>query len=153
MTRPWFFPAGLPSSGRHRSRRASVALAAITLFVAGCASRPDPPPTPEPTSTFRLGTVARAEVGTPLTVTAAVDRVITKSVFVVRDVDLTGGTLLVLSAEPITVEPPQLATVRGTVIDFSRRELSDRYQLGYSEAYREFEGGRALAAEEVTVWE
>ncbi|MEU1968630.1 hypothetical protein ABZ541_23285 [Micromonospora sediminicola] len=130
-----------------------AALSTAAVLVAGCASRPeDPQPTPEPTSTVRLGTVARAEVGARLTVTATVDRVITGTAFVVRDVDFTDGTLLVLSVDPASAEPPQLVTVTGTVVDFSYRDLSDRYELGPSGAYRDFEGGRALAAEDVTVW-
>ncbi|MEV5819693.1 hypothetical protein ACFYMB_27185 [Micromonospora haikouensis] len=130
-----------------------MTLSAISLLVAGCTDRSaDPRPTPEPSPTVRLGTVARAEVGARLTVTATVDRVIAGTAFVVRDVDLTDGTLLVLSADPTTAEPPQLVTVYGTVIDFSYRELSDRYELGPAGAYREFEGGRALAAQGVTFW-
>ncbi|MDG4801439.1 hypothetical protein [Micromonospora sp. WMMD980] len=136
---------------RPGARRAAVALSAIVLLVAGCAGRPDPEPTPEPTPTVRLGTVARAEVGARLTVTATVDRVVTGGAFVVRDVDFTDGTMLVLSAEPITAEPPQLVTVSGTVVDFSYRELADRYDLGPSGPYRSFEGGRAIVAERVTV--
>ncbi|MFC0005540.1 hypothetical protein [Micromonospora siamensis] len=77
---------------------------------------------------------------------------ITDAAFIVRDVDFTDGTLLVLSTEPITAEPPQLVTARGTVIDFSYRELSDRYDLGPLAAFRDFEGGRALVAQEVKVW-
>lgn len=142
------------SPAQPRRRRQLAALSAVALLVTGCAGRPaDPQPTPEPTSTVRLGTVARAEVGARLTVTATVDRVITGTAFVVRDVDFTDGTLLVLSTGKATAEPPQLVTVVGTVIDFSYRDLSDRYQLGPSGAYRDFEGGPALAAEDVTVWD
>ncbi|GAA3777945.1 hypothetical protein [Micromonospora maritima] len=137
---------------RPRPGRRLVALSAATLLVAGCAGEPDPQPSPEPTATVRLGTVARAEVGTRLTVTATVDRVVTGTAFVVRDVDFTDGTLLVLSTGKVTAEPPQLVTVVGTVVDFSYRDLSDRYALGPPDAYREFEGGRALSAEDVTVW-
>ncbi|MDG4752653.1 hypothetical protein O7630_17055 [Micromonospora sp. WMMD718] len=125
----------------------------MALLVTGCASRAsEPQPTPEPTPTVRLGTVARAEVGVRLTVTATVDHVVAGAAFVVRDVDLTNGTLLVLSTDPAVMEPPQLVTVSGIVVDFSYRDLSDRYDLGPSGPYRDFEGGRALAADEVTVW-
>ncbi|MBU8861528.1 MULTISPECIES: hypothetical protein [unclassified Micromonospora] len=135
------------------TRRALAALSAATMLVAGCARQPrDPQPSPEPTSTVRLGTVARAEAGSRLTVTATVDRVITGTAFVVRDVDFTDGTLLVLSAGPDIPEPPQLVTVVGTVVDFSYRDLSGRYELGPSGPYRDFEGGRALVAGDVTVW-
>ncbi|PGH42923.1 hypothetical protein COO58_19205 [Micromonospora sp. WMMA1996] len=123
------------------------------LLATGCAGEPEHTgPSPEPTPTVRLGTVARAEVGARLTVTATVERVITGGAFVVRDVDFTDGTLLVLSTDPVTAEPPQLVTVSGTVVDFSYRDLSDRYRLGPAGAYREFEGGRALVAEQVTGW-
>ncbi|MFY1594802.1 hypothetical protein [Micromonospora sp. WMMD737] len=99
----------------------------------------------------RSGTVARAEVGDRLTVTAAVDRVITDTAFVVRDADLTDGTLLVLTTGASVPAPPQLVTVRGTVVRFSHRDLSDRYRLGSPGPYRAFEGGRALVAQELTV--
>ncbi|WP_431932233.1 hypothetical protein [Micromonospora sp. RP3T] len=123
------------------------------MLVTGCASRPaDPQPTPEPTATVRLGTVARAEVGARLTVTASIERVLTRAAFVVRDADLTQGRLLVLSGDPAPAEPPQLVTVSGTVIEFSYRDLSARYDLGSLGPYRNFEGGRALVAEEVTIW-
>ncbi|MEW2441222.1 hypothetical protein [Micromonospora marina] len=130
-----------------------AALTAAAMLVTGCARQPrDPQPPPELTPTVRLGTVARAEVGARLTVTATVDRVVTGTAFVVRDVDFTDGKLLVLSAGKATAEPPQLVTVVGTVVDFSYRDLSGRYELGPSDAYRDFEGGRALVAEDVTVW-
>ncbi|PGH45386.1 hypothetical protein GA0070622_2942 [Micromonospora sediminicola] len=141
------------SPARPRRRTHLAALSTAVLLATGCAGEPEPPrPSPEPTSTVRLGTVARAEVGARLTVTATVDRVITGTAFVVRDVDFTDGTLLVLSVDPASAEPPQLVTVSGTVVDFSYRDLSDRYRLGPAGAYREFEGGRALAAEQVNGW-
>ncbi|MEU1839373.1 hypothetical protein [Micromonospora chersina] len=85
--------------------------------------------------------------------TAAIERVITDAAFVVRDADLTDEALLVLSPASPAPEPPQLVTVRGTVIQFSYRELDDRYSLGSGGPYRTFEGKRALVAAEVTVWE
>ncbi|MEU4770898.1 hypothetical protein [Micromonospora sp. NPDC023644] len=92
-------------------------------------------------------------MGDRLTLTATVDRVITDTAFVVRDADLTDGTLLVLTTGPSAPAPPQLVTVRGTVIRFSHRDLSDRYRLGSPGPYRAFEGGRALVAQELTVRE
>ncbi|MEU4366616.1 hypothetical protein [Micromonospora chersina] len=85
--------------------------------------------------------------------TATVERVITDTAFVVRDADLTDGALLVLSPASPAPEPPQLVTVRGTVIQFSHRDLDDRYRLGSGGPYRTFEGKHALVAAEVTVWE
>ncbi|WP_147252498.1 hypothetical protein [Micromonospora endolithica] len=90
-------------------------------------------------------------MGDRLTVTASVERVITDAAFVVRDVDLTDGTLLVLITGPSIPAPPQLVTVQGTVIRFSHRDLTDRYDLGPPGPYRAFEGGRALVAQEITV--
>lgn len=141
--------------GRHdRMRPALAVLPAVVLLVTGCTSPPAAPrPSPAPLPTTRPGTVARAEVGDRLTVTAAVDRVITDTAFVVRDADLTDGTLLVLTAGPSAPAPPQLVTVRGTVIRFAHRDLSDRYRLGSPGPYRAFEGGRALVAQELTVRE
>ncbi|WP_139131633.1 hypothetical protein [Micromonospora halophytica] len=91
-------------------------------------------------------------MGDQLTVTASVERVITDTAFVVRDVDLTDGTLLVLSTAASPPSPPQLVTVQGTVIRFSHRELTDRHHLGPPGRYGAFDGGRALAAREITVW-
>ncbi|MEU7932371.1 hypothetical protein [Micromonospora echinofusca] len=139
---------------RGRVRPALAALPAVVLLVTGCTNPPAAPqPSPEPVPTTRPGTVARAEVGDRLTVTATVDRVISDTAFVVRDVDLTDGILLVLTTGPSAPAPPQLVTVRGTVIRFSHRDLDDRYRLGSPGPYRVFEGGRALVAYELTVRE
>ncbi|WP_247682842.1 hypothetical protein [Micromonospora sp. D93] len=139
---------------RDRMRPALAALAAVVLLAVGCThptAAPAPRPDPEPGT--RPGTIARAELGDRLTVTAAVEQVITDNAFVVRDADLTDGTLLVLSTGPSAPAPPQLVTVVGTVVPFSHRDLATRYHLGPAGPYRTFEGGRALAAQEVTVWE
>lgn len=140
--------------GRRVPRRpALTALLLVPLLVTGCTGpEPEPEPSLEPSPTSSLGTVAKAEVGDRLTVTAAVERIITDTAFVVRDADLTGGTLLVLSAGTSPPAPPQLVTVEGTVIRFSHRELTDRYRLGPPGAYRDFEGGPAVTAETVRVW-
>jgi hypothetical protein len=137
-----------------RARPALAALPAVVLLVAGCTDPPpEAPPRPEPVSTRPTGTVARAEVGDRLTVTASVERVITDTAFVVRDVDLTDGTLLVLSTARPAPAPPQLVTVEGTVIRFSHPEFADRYRLGPPGPYRAFEGRQALVAEELRSWE
>ncbi|SCG16710.1 hypothetical protein GA0070610_2982 [Micromonospora echinofusca] len=141
--------------GRHRRVRPALAtLPALVLLATGCTSPPAAPqPSPEPVPTTRPGTVARAEVGDRLTMTAAVDRIITDTAFVVRDEDLTGGILLVLTTGPSAPAAPQLVTVRGTVIRFSHGALSARYRLGSPEPYRAFEGGRALVAQDLKVWQ
>ncbi|MGN9768346.1 hypothetical protein ACTMS2_24680 [Micromonospora sp. SD12] len=137
-----------------RVRPALATLPAVVLLATGCTSPPAAPqPSPEPVPTTRAGTVARAEVGDRLTMTAAVDRIITDTAFVVRDEDLTGGTLLVLTTGPSAPAPPQLVTVRGTVIRFSHGDLTVRYRLGSPEPYRAFEGGRALVAQDLKVWQ
>ncbi|RAO50151.1 hypothetical protein GAR06_00664 [Micromonospora saelicesensis] len=138
---------------RDRTRPALAALAPVVLLAVGCThptAAPAPRPDPEPAT--RPGTVARAAVGDRLTVTAAVEQVITDNAFIVRDADLTDGTLLVLSTGPSAPAPPQLVTVVGTVVPFSHRDLANRYHLGPAGPYRTFEGGRALAAQEVTIW-
>ncbi|MFI6243193.1 hypothetical protein ACIBEF_25295 [Micromonospora sp. NPDC050795] len=91
-------------------------------------------------------------MGDQLTVTASVERVINERAFVVRDVDLTDGTLLVLSTGSSVPAAPRLVTVEGTVNRFSHRDLTDRYHLGPPGPYRAFEGGRALVARKLTVW-
>ncbi|MEU8327903.1 hypothetical protein [Micromonospora sp. NPDC048839] len=141
--------------GRRKSRvRPAVAmLSAVVLLVGGCTGEPAAPqPSPVPTPTTPPGTVARAKVGDHLTLTASVERVITNGAFVVRDVDLTDGTLLVLSTGLSVPAAPQLVTVEGTVIRFSHRDLTGRYHLGSPRPYRAFEGGRALVARELTAW-
>ncbi|MEV1142122.1 hypothetical protein [Micromonospora sp. NPDC049799] len=133
---------------------ALAALSAVILLTAGCTNPPAvPQPSPEPAPATRLGTIARAEVGDRLTVTATVDRVIADRAFVVRDVDLTNGILLVLSAGPSAPAPPQLVTVQGTVIRFSHRDLADHYALGPPGPYRAFEGRPALVAQALRTWE
>lgn len=135
-------------------RPALAALAPVVLLAVAC-THPDttPEPRPDPEAATQAGTVARAEVGDRLTVTATVEQVITENAFVVRDADLTDGTLLVLSTGHSAPAPPQLVTVVGTVVPFLHRDLSGRYHLGSAGPYRTFEGGRALAAQEVTVWD
>ncbi|WFF00255.1 hypothetical protein [Micromonospora sp. WMMD964] len=134
-------------------RPAAATLSAVVLLAGGCTDEPAAPqPSPVPTPTTAPGTVARAQVGDQLTVTATVETVITESAFVVRDVDLTDGTLLVLSTGPSVPAAPQLVTVEGTVIRFSHGDLTGRYHLGPRGPYRAFEGGRALVARELTVW-
>ncbi|MEV4766791.1 hypothetical protein AB0J89_29580 [Micromonospora chokoriensis] len=141
------------SRRKRRVRPAAATLSAVVLLAGGCTGEPEAPrPSPVPTPTTAPGTVARAEVGDQLTVTASVEQVITDGAFVVRDVDLTDGTLLVLSTGLTVPAAPQLVTVEGTVIRFSHRDLTGRYHLGPPGPYRAFEGGRALVARELTVW-
>ncbi|MBQ0906080.1 hypothetical protein [Micromonospora sp. U21] len=135
-----------------RVRPALAAIPVAVLLAAGCTGAA-PQPTPKPVPTTAPGTVARAELGERLTLTASVERIITGAAFVVRDLDLTDGTLLVLSVAASAPAPPQLVTLEGIVIRFSHRELSERYHLGPPGPYQDFEGRRALVARNLTVWE
>ncbi|MFF5217326.1 hypothetical protein [Micromonospora sp. NPDC000442] len=137
----------------HGVRHAAVATAlAAVLAVTGCAREPVAEPPPPSTGTSPPDTLARVEVGAALTVTAAVDRIIDERAIVVRDIDLTEGTLLVLTRQAVEAAPPQLLSVEGTVVRFSYRSLAARHDLTDPAAYRPFEGQKALVASQVTVW-
>ncbi len=139
-------------TGQHTLRRAAVAAGlAGALLSGGCTREPAPEP-PRPAETGPASTLARAAVGDRLTVTASVDRVVGDGGFVVRDVDLTDGTLLVLTRQAVEVRPPQLVTVEGTVVLFSYGDLDGGPGLGDAAGYRAFDGQKALAAGRVTVW-
>ncbi|SCL13583.1 hypothetical protein GA0070616_0185 [Micromonospora nigra] len=133
-----------------RPRLLAVALVAA-LSAVGCSDDPEPQPAPELSRKGPTSTIARAELGDRLTVTASVGEVVADGAFVVRDVDLTNGVLLVLTPD-VPPQAPQLVTVRGTVVSFDYDDLTDRYRLGGPAAYRDFEGRRVLAAEDVQVW-
>lgn len=140
-------------AGQRNLRRAAVAAAlAAALLSAGCTREPAPEPPPRPASTGPPSTLARAAIGDRLTVTAAVERVVGDGAFVVRDVDLTDGALLVLTRQAVEATPPQLVTVEGTVVLFSYGDLAVEHGLGDPDTYRAFDGQKALAAGRVTVW-
>ncbi|MER7459265.1 hypothetical protein [Micromonospora sp. NPDC126480] len=139
-------------AGQHLLRRvAVVAGLAAALLSGGCTREPEPEP-PRPASTSPPSTLARAEVGDRLTVTAAVERIIDDGAIVVRDVDLTDGSLLVLTRQAVEARPPQLVTVEGTVVRFVYGDLAGERGLGDPETYRAFDGQKALAAGRITVW-
>lgn len=139
-------------AGQRPTRRTAIAagLAAV-LIAAGCGRGPAPEP-PRSAGTGPPSTIARAEIGGRLTVTAAVDRLVDDGAFVVRDADLTDGALLVLTTTRTQASPPELVTLDGVVILFAYDGLAARYGLRAPEPYRAFEGQRALAADQVTVW-
>ncbi|MEV4544369.1 hypothetical protein [Micromonospora echinaurantiaca] len=141
-------------AGQGRVRRAAITAGLIlaALSSAGCTWDPAPQPSPRTASTSPPSTLARAEIGDRLTVTAAVERVVDDAAFVVWDVDLADDPLLVLTRQVVEAAPPQLVTVEGTVVRFSYRDLVGRPGLGDPDAYRSFEGQKALAADQVTVW-
>lgn len=141
-------------AGQGRVRRVAInaGLVLAALPSAGCTWDPAPQPSPRPASTSPSSTMARAEIGDRLTVTAAVERVVDDAAFVVWDVDLADDSLLVLTRQVVEAAPPQLVTVEGTVVRFSYRDLLGRPGLGDPDAYRSFEGRKALAADQVTVW-
>ncbi|MBX7267678.1 hypothetical protein KIF24_17635 [Micromonospora sp. Llam7] len=134
-------------------RWAAVATGLAAVLVAtGCTHDPAPEPPPRPASTSPPSTLARVEVGDRLTVTATVERIVGDEALVVRDVDLTDGTLLVLARQAVEASPPQLVTVEGTVVRFSYGDLAARHRLTDRDAYHPFEGQKALTASQVTVW-
>ncbi|GIJ80943.1 hypothetical protein SAMN05443287_104526 [Micromonospora phaseoli] len=139
-------------TNQHGIRRAAIAtgLAAV-LVVTGCTHEPVADPPARPGATSPPSTLTRVAVGDQMTVTAAVDRIVDDAL-VVRDVDLTEGTLLVLTEQAVDASPPQLVTVEGTVVRFSYRDLAAHHRLSDREAYRPFEGQKALVASRVTVW-
>ncbi|QGN48687.1 hypothetical protein GKC29_18910 [Micromonospora sp. WMMC415] len=136
--------------GQHGVRRAAIAAGLVAaLLSGGCSRDPGPEPPQRPSSTSPPSTLARAAVGDRLTVTAAVERVIDEGAIVVRDVDLSDGSLLVLTRQAVEATPPQLVTVEGTVILFSSGDLAAEFA---PHPYRAFDGKKALAAGTVTVW-
>lgn len=138
---------------RGRVRRAAIAAALVVAAASagGCTREPAAQPPPRAALT-PPSTLARAEVGERLTVTAAVELVVDDVAFVVRDVDLADDALLVLTSGTVEAAPPQLVTVEGTVVRFAYGDLAGRPGLGGPDDYRAFEGRKVLAADQVTVW-
>jgi hypothetical protein len=140
--------------GQRILRRATIAAVLVAaLYVSGCNRDLTAETPPRPASTSPPSTLARTAIGDRLTVTAAVERIVDDRAFVVRDVDLTAGALLVLTRQVVDMTPPQLVTVEGTVILFSYGDLAVEHGLGDDlDTYRAFDGQKALVAGQVTVW-
>lgn len=137
---------------RRRRISAATAAALVALLVTSGCGRDRVTAPPRPVDTSPPSTIARAQVGDRLIVTAAVEQIVDDAAIVVRDVDLTGGTLLVLTTEAGEASPPELVTVEGIVVLFSYRDLAGRHRLGDPDGYGAFEGQKALAAVRVTLW-
>ena len=138
-----------------RQRLARVLMSAATVplgfvAVAGCTSAgAQEPASPAKSSATPLNTVARADVGAELTVTASVERVITVDAFVVGDQDLPAGGLLVFGVARPGLRPTDLVTVRGAVERFGFSTFAPRFALSDAERYRTFDGHKVLIAEEI----
>lgn len=136
-------PLGLPLA-----LTLALTLAMTLAATAACtATKPEPQPRP----VLDRDTIAAAELGERLTITARVVQTIDSTSFVVQDADLPAGGLLVVAREPVDVRPPVLVTVRGAVRTFHYADHADA-GLGPRPLYETFEGRRAVMAERVMVW-
>ena len=125
-----------------------LTLAVTLASTAACTARePEPQPRPVPDR----DTIAAAELGERLTITARVVQTLDSISFVVQDADLPAGGLLVVAREPVDVQPPVLVTVRGAVRSFHYADHANA-GLGPRPLYETFEGRRVIMAERVTVW-
>jgi hypothetical protein len=138
------------SAGSELTRRAGAwclaVLGCLSLFA--CTSSDEA--TPEPSRPPPLNTIEASEVGDRLTLTASVADVPGEGSFVVRDADLPDEGLLVLSGAEVQV--PALVTVEGTIERFAFDRFGERYGLTDAAAYRRFDGGKILVADEVRSW-
>jgi hypothetical protein len=132
-----------------RIRTAPVALALVVATTSACSGGPEEKPAPAGPK-YRM-TIANADVGARLTITAGVHRCLSGSSFVVRDADLPIGGLLVLAREPVEVWYPVLVTVTGSVVVFRYADFAPA-TLGPSVLYGKFQGRKAIRADEVRVW-
>jgi hypothetical protein len=128
---------------------APVALALALATTSACSGTPEENPAP-PRPKYRM-TIANADVGEQLTITAGVHRCLSGTSFVVRDADLPVGGLLVLAREPVEVWYPVLVTLTGSVVMFRYADFAPA-ALGPSVLYGKFEGRKAIRADEVRVW-
>lgn len=132
-------------------RRAVLAAAlGVALTVTTACTTDEPRREPEPPRVDR-DTIAAADLGDRLTITARVVERLDDRSFVVQDVDLPVGGLLVVGRTATEVRPPILVTVRGAVGIFHYDTHSDG-GLGPRSRYERFEGLRAVVATSVTVW-
>ena len=131
-----------------RIRTAPVALALALATTSACSGGPEEQPAP-PRPKYRM-TIANAEVGERLTITAGVHRCLSGTSFVVRDADLPVDGLLVVTREPVEVWYPVLVTLTGSVVMFRYADFAPA-TLGPSVLYDTFEGRKAIRADEVRV--
>lgn len=139
-----------PSSQRRRRPRGWLVVLAVCLALPGC----DLPwgnetPEPEPTRSAVLDTIAAAEPGERLVVTASVVTVLADRAFVVRDVDLPENGLLVLTTARTAFRAPDLVSVDGVVRQFSFESFKVPFGLSDPLPFQLFEGRKALVAARV----
>ena len=137
-------------AGRLR-RSGLVVLISVGLVVAGCGGSRKAPG-PELTSHPPRDTVARAQVGDRLLITATVERVLGAGSFVARDVDLPPeGLLVIVDIAPDGLRSTVLVQVDGVVAIFRVRDFPE-IVAGDASPYGPFEGKKALVAARVRVW-
>ena len=93
----------------------------------------------------RLNTVAAADLGKRLNVTAIVEAVLAERAFVVRDPDLAHG-LLVLAPIASDISPADVVAVEGTVRRFAFDEFRVPFDLTELAPYQPYEGRKVLVA-------
>jgi len=106
---------------------------------------PPPQPSPSPRSTVTLTSLVP---GTQVTVSAAVQAVLSPSSFVLTDVDLAPAGLLVVARAPAPVAEREFVTVDGWVVQFHYAELRV-HGLAAPVAYARYEGQPSLLADRV----
>jgi hypothetical protein len=136
---------------RIHSTTAVVSTLLLALTLAATAACTADKPEPQPRPVVDRDTIAAAELGERLTITARVVRTLDSTAFVVQDVDLPTGGLLVVARDSVDVRPPILVSVRGTVRTFHYADHANA-GLGPRTLYEAFEGQRAVMADRVTVW-
>jgi hypothetical protein len=150
-------PAGRSGSERERtdvphrlrSYAAPIALALVLATASACSGGPEDEP--EPVRPDYRTTIARSELGDRLTVTAGVERCLSRTSFVVRDADLPANGLLIVVHTPVAVWYPVLVTVTGTVMLFRYGDFTE-IRLGGRASYAAFDGNKAILAEKIRVW-
>jgi hypothetical protein len=113
---------------------------------------PQKVPDANPTDATPIGTMARAQPGDRLVITAGVVRVLSTDAFIVNDADLPPQGLLVLSpAVPNGVRQTALVRLDG-VVTFFRSSEFPHLSLGDSALLRPYEDEKALIADQITLW-
>jgi hypothetical protein len=128
-----------------------VAALAVFMALAGCGTGDrEPEPEPEPSHTSQLNTIADAEEGERLVITASVVAVLSDRALVVHDVDLPEHGLLVLTpVVAATMRAPDLVMVDGLVQRFTFSAFQVPFALEEPAVYQPFEGRKALVAAEI----